>query len=218
MEMKCPRCVQKIHRAADACPHCGFTLADAEACFAGVGLHLRCLADTAGLLRRGERERVEAAMERFTRRFPQLFVAIFTGTLADAAELRQLGFWLLNRASFEELPPNQPNAAGILITLDAASKTAAMTFGYLLDPFLEETDTFDCLWRAHSRWLEGRYADGMVKAIEQLAIVLRKRSRQARRNPAGFERKLLPPAHGKTPQRHAETAKAITPNPAQPPP
>ncbi|MEI6653958.1 MAG: hypothetical protein WCP45_04265, partial [Verrucomicrobiota bacterium] len=117
-----------------------------------------------------------------------------------------------------ELPPNQPNAAGILITLDAASKTAAMSFGYLLDPFLEETDTFDCLWRAHSRWLEGRYADGMVKAIEQLAIVLRKRSRQARRNPAGFERKLLPPAHGKTPQRHAETAKAITPNPAQPPP
>lgn len=195
MEMKCPRCVQKIHRAADACPHCGFTLADAEAHFGGVELNLRCLADAAGLLRRGERERVEAAMERLSRRFPQLFVAIYTGAFDGAAELRQFGFWLLNRATFAELPPEQSNAAGILITLDPATKMAGVTYGYLLDPYLTETDTFDCLWRAHSHWLEGRYADGMIKALEQFACVLRKRSRQARRHPASFQRKLQPPAH-----------------------
>ena len=217
MEMKCPRCVQKIHRAADACPHCGFTLADAEVRFGGVELRLRCLADTAGLLRRGERERVAAAMARFNRRFPQLFVAIFTGALGEVADMRQFGFWLLNRATFEGLPPQQANAAGILITLDAQSKTAAMTFGYLLDAFLAETDTFDCLWRAHSHWLEGRYADGMIKALEQLSIVLRKRSRHARRHPASFECMRLPPAHGGT-ARLQTGAGTIPPPPAEPPP
>ena len=190
--MKCPRCVQKIHRAAEGCPHCGFTLADADARFGAGEVSLRCLADTAGLLRRGERERVEAAMEQFRRRFPQLFVAIYTGALGEVGYLRQFGFWLLNRAAFEEVPIETPNAAGILLTIDPESKAAGMSFGYLLDPFLEEADTFECLSRAHSHWLEGRYADGMIKALGQLSHVLRKRSRQARRDPERFERLVLP--------------------------
>jgi len=198
MVMKCPRCVQKIHRAAGACPHCGFTLADADRQFGGRELRLRCLADTAGLLRREERERVEAVMDQFRQRFPQLFVAIYTGALGEAAHLRRFGFWLLNRASFAEVPPETANAAGILLTIDPVTKAAAMSFGYLLDPFLEEADTFECLSRAHSHWLEGRYADGMIKALDQLSWVLRKRSQQARRHPQRFTRKLLLPSPGAT--------------------
>ncbi len=194
MVMKCPRCVQKIHRAAAACPHCGFTLADADRQFGGRELRLRCLADTAGLLRREERERVSAALDEFRQRFPQLFAAIYTGALGEAAHLRSFGFWLLNRASFAELPPETPNAAGILLTIDPVTKAAGMTFGYLLDPFLEEADTFECLSRAHSHWLEGRYADGMIKALDQLGWVLRKRCLQARHHPQRFARKLLPPS------------------------
>ncbi len=192
--MKCPRCVQNIHRAAESCPHCGFTLADSDARFGAEDVRLRCLADTAGLLRRRDRERVEEAMERFSRRFPQLFVAIYTGSLGEIGSLRQFGFWLLNRAAFEDVPLEKPNAAGILIVIDPESKAATMTFGYLLDPFLDESDTFDCLSRAHSHWLEGRHADGILKALAQLETVLKKRCRQARRDRERFERRVCPPA------------------------
>ena len=51
-------------------------------------MRMRCLADTAGLLRYDEREPVEAAMRQITKRFPQLFVAIYTGSLGEAAHLR----------------------------------------------------------------------------------------------------------------------------------
>jgi len=192
--MKCPRCVQKIHRAAASCPHCGFTLAELDQRFGSDDVRLGSLADTAGLLRRRERERVEQAMERFNHRFPQLFIAVYTGSLGEIGQLRQFGFWLLNRAAFEDVPLEKPNAAGILMLIDAESKTAGITFGYLLDPFLEEGDTFDCLTRAHSHWLEGRYADGIIKAIIQLELVLRKRCHQARRDRERFERKVLPAA------------------------
>ena len=157
-------------------------------------MRMRCLADTAGLLRYDEREPVEAAMRQITKRFPQLFVAIYTGSLGEAAHLRRFGFWLLNRAKFENLPPGTSNAAGILLTIDPEIKAAGMSVGYLLEPFLEEEDTFDCLARAHSHWLEGRYGDGMIKALEQWAWILRKRSIQAGRNPQHFARKLLPPS------------------------
>lgn len=192
--MKCPRCVQRIHRAAASCPHCGFTLADADAAYGHEEVRIRCLTDCAGILRRGDRQRVEAAMEEITRRFPQIFVAIYTGSLGEVSNLRQFGFWLLNRSAFEDVPVDKPNEAGILITIDPESKAAGMVFGYLLDPFLEESDTFDCLSRAHAYWLEERYADGLLRVLLHLDSILAKRSRQARRDSEHFERKVLPPA------------------------
>jgi uncharacterized membrane protein YgcG len=192
--MKCPRCVQKIHRAAPSCPHCGFSIADADERFGSEEVRIRSLTDAAGLFRRNERGRVEAAMEKIGRRFPQVFVAIYTGSLGEVANIRQFGFWLLNRAAFEDVPVEKPNEAGILITIDPESKAAGIAFGYLLDPFLEESDTFDCLSHAHSHWLEGRYADGIVKTLKRLDAILTKRCRQGRRDPEKFERKVLPPA------------------------
>lgn len=191
--MKCPRCVQRIHRAAASCPHCGFTLADADACYGASDVRIRSLTDCAGILKRGDRQRVEAAMEQFSRRFPQLFVAIYTGSLGEVANIRQFGFWLLNRSAFEDVPVEKPNEAGILLTLDPESKAAGMVFGYLLDPFLEEADTFECLSRAHAYWLEERYADGILRVLRHLDGILGKRSRQARRDPEHFERKVIPP-------------------------
>jgi hypothetical protein len=191
--MKCPRCVQRIHRAAGGCPHCGFTLADADTIFGAVDVRLRTLTDAAGLMRRGEQRRVESAMQRFNRRFPQLFVAVHTGSYLGVANLRQFGFWFLNRAVFEDLPAARFNEACILIVIDADAKAAGVSFGYALDAFLEEDDTFQCLSRAHSYWLEGRHAEGLVKAIEQLTIILKKRSRQAQRDPQRFERKVVRP-------------------------
>ena len=191
--MKCPRCVQRIHRAAQSCPHCGFSLADADERFGADVVRLRSLTDGAGLLRRGERGKVEAAMEDIGRRFPQVFVAVYTGSLGEVSNIRQFGFWLLNRAAFEDVPVGKPNESGILLTIDPESRAAGIAFGYLLDPFLEESDTFDCLSRAHAHWLEGRYAEGIVKALRQLDSILRKRCRQAKRDPEKFERKVMPP-------------------------
>lgn len=169
-------------------------MVDADARFGGEDVRLRCLTDSAGILRRGDRERVEAAMERISRRFPQMFVAVYTGALGEVANIRQFGFWLLNRSAFEDLPAEKPNEAGILLTIDPESKAAGVVFGYLLDAFIEESDTFECLSRAHAYWLEERYADGILKALTHLEGILCKRSRQARRDPEHFQRRVMPAA------------------------
>lgn len=200
--MKCPRCVQPIHRAAESCPHCGFSIMDADATFGGENVRLRSLTDSAGVLKRGDRARVEQAMGRISLFFPQIFVAVYTGTLSEVDNLRQFGFWLLNRSVFEDVSVDRPNKSGILLTLDPETKAAGIVYGYLLDPFLRESDTFECLSRGHSLWLEGKYAEGIIKTLAQLEINLRKRSRQASSNPDSFQRKILPPSvAGDTPHR-----------------
>ena len=154
---------------------------------------LRSLTDTAGLFRRRERDRIEDALEAFGTAFPQMFLAVYTGSLGETGNLRQFGFWLLNRGVFEDVDVTKPNEGGILIVIDPDSKAAGISFGYLLDPFFEERDTFECLTRAHSHWLEGRYCDGLLKAVNHVGILLRKRSRQARRDPERYERKVATP-------------------------
>lgn len=200
--MKCPRCVQQIHRAAASCPHCGFSLADADQLFGNEEIKLRSLTDAAGIFRRHERHFLEEAMDRISHRFPQIFVAIYTGNLGESGQLRQFGFWLLNRGVFEDVPIERPNENGILIVIDPDSMTAGMTHGYLLDPYLEEKDSFDCLSRAHAYWLEGRYADGALRSLLALEQLLIKRCRQARRDPEKYERR-----HGKTASMKDEVKK-----------
>lgn len=191
--MKCPRCVQRIHRAAAACPHCGFSLDDADQMFGDGEVKLRSLTDAAGVFRRDDRDRIEYAMEDFGILFPQMFVAIYTGSLGEVGNLRQFGFWLLNRGVFEDVPVDKPNEAGILMVIDPDSKAAGISFGYLLDPFLEEQDTFECLSRAHSYWLEGKYGEGVIKALKHLQGLLARRSRSAKRDPEKYERKVATP-------------------------
>lgn len=191
--MKCPRCVQLIHRAATACPHCGFEITEADDMFGHGEVKLRSLTDAAGLFRRDDRDRLEDDMEAFGMEFPQMFVAIYTGSLGEVSNLRQFGFWLLNRGVFEDVPVEKPNESGVLIVIDPDSKAAGMSFGYMLDPFFEDNDSFDCLTRAHAHWLEGRYADGILRSLKHLRKVLRKRCRQVRRDPEKYESKVATP-------------------------
>lgn len=154
---------------------------------------LRSLTDAAGLFRRNERDRISDTMERISMVFPQMFVAVYTGSLGEIGNIRQFGFWLLNRGLFEDIALEKPNEAGILLVIDPDSKAAGMTFGYLLDPFFEEQDTFECLSRAHSSWLEGRYAEGLLKCLSHLEKLLRKRCRQVHRDTEKYERKVATP-------------------------
>ncbi len=155
---------------------------------------LRRLADVAGLMKSRERSKVQGALDGFGRRFPQLFFAVYTGSGQGGGNVRQFGFWLLNRAAFEDVPVDRPNEAGILLVIDPETKAASVTWGYLLDPYLTEEDTFLCLSRAHAYWLEGRFAEGTVRLVSQLEKILAKRAAQARRDPERFERKVAPPA------------------------
>jgi len=189
--MKCPRCVQRIHRAAESCPHCGFSIVDADGQFGGDPWCLRRLTDAAGVLRRADREWIQSAMGHFSKRFPQLFVAVYTGSLEEVATMRPFGFWLLNRTNFDDLPAEMGNEAGILLTIDPETKSAGLVYGYLVEPYLNEADTFECLIRAHGHWLEGRYADGIIRVLAHLETILIKRSGQARRNIEGFKRKVM---------------------------
>lgn len=190
--MKCPRCVQKIHRGAETCPHCGFALGLVDADFSRHDRVVKCLADRAGLMRRTERNRVQLAIDRFNHRFPQLFFCVYTAAFPEAMQLRTFGFWLLNRGKFSEVA-NRANAAGILLVMDVERKAAGLSYGYHLEPYFDESDSFECLSKAHPYWLEGKHDEGIIMLLKTLTTILERTCRQAKRSPEKFAKKVVPP-------------------------
>jgi uncharacterized membrane protein YgcG len=176
-----------------SCPHCGFEIADADAQFGAGEVRLHCLSDHAGVLKRGERERAAALLDRFLVRFPQLFFAVHTSVLSELASLRQFGFWLLNRAAFDDLGADRPNEGGILLVIDPEAKVAGLSFGYLLEPYLDEAETFEALTAAHPFLQQGQYLQAIVEVEKRLSRLLVRRAGQARRDPEKFERKVSAP-------------------------
>ena len=186
--MRCPRCVQKIHRSAAQCPHCGFDLSDLDDLYGADEVRLKRLTDAAGALRLKERHKLEHALDEFQVSFPQLFFSVYYGALEDRTNIRQFGMWLLNHAAYEDLEISRPNDGGVLLLVDLNTKVASITYGYLLDPFLSEEDTFNILVKAHPHLLQGNHFKATLVVIRQLSRVLKKKSRQANRHPELFDK------------------------------
>lgn len=186
MVMKCPRCVQRVHRAAEQCPHCGFELEEADRVFGAQEVRLTCLTDAAGVLRKRERETARRLLVDFQRRFPQLFFAVYFGTFREMSCLRQFGFWLLNRGAFEDVEVSRPNEAGILLSVDVGGKSAGISYGYNLQPFLTEDTTFRSLSAAHPYFLQEQYLRAIEVVGERLSKTLRRQARRARRDPDSY--------------------------------
>ena len=184
--MKCPRCVQRIHRSAAQCPHCGFSLAEVDQIFGVQEVRVKCLTDAAGVLRKKERDELEVILRRFQRQFPQLFFSVYFGTFKELPSLRQFGFWLLNRGAFEDVEVSRPNEGGILLSVDVGGKSAGISFGYHLQPFLDDDLTFKALSAAHPYFLQGQYLKATDVVVKRVSKLLRKQASRAKRHPEQY--------------------------------
>jgi len=202
--MKCPRCVQRIHRAASSCPHCGFTVEHADALFGKDEVVLQKFTDAAGVLRMKEREPMRRLLEKFEAKFPQLFVAVYIGAFEELQSLRQFGFWLLNRAAFSDVDLERPNENGVLVVIDVKAKSVGITFGYSLMPYLSEKTTFEALSAAHPSLLQSEYLGALRLILGRLEKTLKKGWRRVRRNPES-----ILSAGGQTPKPVGELLQKI---------
>ncbi|MGB1261135.1 MAG: TPM domain-containing protein [Akkermansiaceae bacterium] len=163
-------------------------MADLDEQFGEGEVLMRRLSDAAGVLKVKQRHQVEKWFDQFERSFPQLFFSVYFGSLEEMANLRQFGLWLLNRAAFEDVGLDRPNDGAIMLVVDVEAKTACVSYGYLLDLFLTEEDTFQVLSIGHPYFLQGDYYKGLSAIVRKLTAILRKRVRHARRNPDQYER------------------------------
>ena len=153
-----------MHLSAEECPHCGLTLDQLDAVYAGFDRNVRRPHDAAGVLRVQDRKLVAKWIRKAEKSFPQLYFCLVTTSLSDEQQIRSYGYWLMNRGVFEDLPDGVREDGGVMIVIDVNRKEVCLHLGYLLDAYLKEDEAFDALAGAHPHLLEAKY----VPAIEAL--------------------------------------------------
>lgn len=131
--MNCPRCHLEISRSADQCASCGFNSHSLCQKLGDHWVRLDRLTDPSNCLRLHDRRKLEARLDDFERRFPQVFFAVYIGVLPVGFSVSEVGFWLLNHAAFGTHDISKRNEFGIVLAIDPSASTAAFSLGYALE-------------------------------------------------------------------------------------
>lgn len=190
--MKCPRCSHKVDAGEGWCAQCGFNQDSVDEQFGADAVFVERVTDAAGVLPEESRRRIELVLAEFERRFPQLFLMVYVGSLPRQTSLRQFAFWLMNRAAVSDVEITRPNENGVLLMIDAANHAAALTCGYFLECFIGPEDFSVWLDRCSSH-LEAGEIDATVEVLaREITACLRKRAAEAAREPARFTAPVPP--------------------------
>ena len=177
--MKCPRCVQELQNGVQQCPHCSFSLAYLDAQFGEDAVVLERLTDAADCIDPEEWAGLEALLDGFEQRFPQLFLAIYVGVLPDMTDNRQFAFWLLNRATVPSLDQGRPNENGSLLVLDLNSKSISFTLGYFVEPYFTGHELATLLRKGYPQLAAGDYGGALLRIVPAFTRLLAQKARRA---------------------------------------
>jgi hypothetical protein len=185
--MECPRCSVKFAAAPEVCPHCGFSL---PALTKAVGCDLfglKRLTDEAHCLKLNESREIEALLEDFEQRFPQVFIALYLGVLPVPFSVRELAFLLLNRGAFATREHARLNEFAVAFVIDPVARTASLMTGYSLERWLPSRKLLRMLRSIRTCLWHGEYVSAVSTTVHRLDKRLRKAGRRETR------RHLLPP-------------------------
>lgn len=137
--------------------------------------------DVAHCLRLADRTMLEALLDDFERRFPQLHIALFLGVLPAGMTVVEAGFWILNRGIRKRRGEICENRFGLLVLVDPAARHVGVSVGCALEPLLQ-TKALTALLEKHSHHLwHSDYGSALKHIINGIDAQLRSVSTARRR-------------------------------------
>ena len=166
--MKCPACANRLDAPAPVCPTCKFTLRRLDTKFGTVPLHSRYLTDRASSLTVDEVKRLGKLLRRFEKKFPQSVFSVFVTDLPTGTSISEYTFWLANRARFGSVEAVGGENFDLLLVIESATRSAALTVGYGLEKFILEDDLSAALTAALPALRSGELERGIQLCIEEM--------------------------------------------------
>jgi uncharacterized membrane protein YgcG len=166
----CPRCSEPLHQGHLACSFCAFSIADVDSCFGSKRVRLQRLVDASHTISPEETARLNARMDRFEIDFPQLIFATYIADLPAHINLRELGFWLINRGLIDSTRNNE-NA--ILLCINNQDLSASLSLGYLPEQHLAEDNLSNILERIRPHLSQRNYAPTIATCLNSITRQLR---------------------------------------------
>jgi uncharacterized membrane protein YgcG len=169
------------------CTACGFHVSDVQQLLGAGSVRVERLIDHAGCLSLRDSHYLNLALDDFERRFPQVFISVFLGSLPANVNAPQAAFWLLNHGTAIRNDQAKPGHWGIVLVLDLAQKQAGMAFGYSLEALLNLQTQNALLQDALPHFAHGEHRRGVLSVLTDLDKQLMRKGQSHRRAPASSD-------------------------------
>ncbi len=181
--MKCPHCSTSVAPDQGACTSCGFSAEAIRAYLGADWVRLERITDVSGRLNLRDTRHLETVLDEFERRFPQCFMAAYTGVLPETLTLSDLGFWLINHGAFQTRQISRRNDFAIVMLVDPLREQAAIIVGYALEKHLTESILTGILKQARGQLQRGQIAAAIELVCRRIEQALRRVGRQQQAEP-----------------------------------
>jgi hypothetical protein len=171
--MDCPRCGHDSIQSVASCAACALSLESVSQTLGSNLVSLESLTDAAHCLRVREKELLRHELDGFQQAFPQVFLAVYLGVLPNAPSASEIAFWLLNHAAFQPSDPTRLNERAALLLIDPVARTAGLTVGYGLEPYLPHKSLLGILRHIRTPLWHGEYAGAIELGIALIGKALR---------------------------------------------
>lgn len=141
-------------------------------------------------------------MDDFERSFPQAFFAAYLGILPVDVNAAELGFWLLNQGAFNTPLVSRRNDYGIVLAIDPAAQTVALSFGYAIEGYFDSKTTQKLLAEIGGQLTAGAFGKAIATACRRCGEVLKRHARSVRWKPGSNLDGTSIPHMGLTPLRN----------------
>jgi uncharacterized membrane protein YgcG len=141
------------------------------------------LTDAAHCLSLRDKRKLEAHLDDFERRFPQVFFAVYFGVLPHGLRVAEVGFWLLNHAAFGTHEIAKRNEFGIVLVIDPAAGAAGFSLGYAIEALAGSMDISGILNGMRRFLARSDYGTAVERSIHALDRQLRAVGRAQLRDP-----------------------------------
>ncbi len=164
----CPGCHSTLEKAANTCPHCGFSAHLCIARFPFQPPSLKQVMDPDGVIDAHQKKRLSKTIAHLEKSFPQITVSFCTVSLPEGVDGRQFGYWLLNRCPTVSGLDAKRRLHHLLLLVDRNSKTVSATVGYGLDCFLDDITLHQTLQASRDQFIHEGYVEGSIKWISSI--------------------------------------------------
>jgi uncharacterized membrane protein YgcG len=160
------------------CPACKLSLQRLDVKFGMVPRHSRYLTDRSGRLPLNEMEQLRASLRLFEKKFPQILLSLFIDNFPPGTSASEFAFWLANRARFSSIEQQAGENFDLLLVLDLATGSAALTSGYGLEASVPERYLEEALEAMAGPLRQGDISGGVRALLEVLTRRLRESSKR----------------------------------------
>ncbi len=155
----CPSCRQRFKQADEKCPRCGFDAYSAVQSFPFAAPVLGPVVDNVGVIGEALQKELAEAASRMAKKFPQIGFHFCTVEFDDPVNLTEFGFWMMNACKLAQNQQETDRAWSILLLIDVRRGLAALTPGYAVEAFVEDSG-----WENALRLISGDLAAGNFRA------------------------------------------------------